>query len=400
MAVAPRAPRLRPVIASMNQGARLALQFALDAVARREPVHVARTAAEREAVYRMRYAVYVDELRYPSPHADAVTRTLRTPADDDPHATIFYTGSPGNVTATLRVRAWAPGELPAAVHQLYSLEGFADIRTRALCEVGMLMARRDARGTARVLAATAGAIEHTVRSHRVEAMLASCIPSTLRAYLRLGLRPYGGRFFSAGGAFDIPLLGVVRDLDHARRCASPWYPTLRRLATAGELPNREVATLLDGMRASGVEVRPEAVRAAVERALRDLSPSFLTDLPEGARTRMLREAVLLDVHEGLELLDESIANRDVYVVLSGRLRRESPSGEHEALPAGAVFGERGFLLDALRAPARIVSEAPSRVLHLRHGALARLCARRPRDASALHAALARALARRAAREVA
>lgn len=383
------------MLAPVTQGARLAQQFLFDAVARREPVHIARGAAEREAVYRMRHSVYVDELRYPSRHADAAARTLRTPEDDDPHATIFYTGTASEVTATLRVRAWAPGELPAAVHRLYSLEGFADIHTRAVCEVGMLMARRDARGSTRVLAATAGAVEHTVRSHRVELMLASCIPSTLRAYLRLGLRPYGGRLFSAGGAFDIPLVGVVGDLAHLRRCASPWYPTLRRLAAAGALSRREVTPLLDAVRGAGVEVRPDAVRAAVEGLLPALPPSLLRDLPDAVRARVLREAVVLDVHEEMELLDESIANRDLYVVLAGRLRREHPSGERASLPPGAVFGERNFLLDALPAPARIVSEVPSRVLHLRHGALSRLCARRPRDAAALHEALARAMARRA-----
>ncbi|MFO0624034.1 MAG: fatty acid desaturase [Polyangiales bacterium] len=107
----------------------------------------------------------------------------------------------------------------------------------------------------------------------------------------------------------------------------------------------------------------------------------------------MREAVILDVHEGLELLDESIANRDLYVLLSGRLRRVDPAGAAETLLPGAVFGERNHLLDRVPAPARILSEAPSRVVHLRHGAIARLCASRPLDAAALHASLARAMAR-------
>lgn len=386
------------MLAPVTHGARLAQQFLLDAVARREPVHVARSAAERDAVYRMRHEVYVGELRYPSRHADAASRTLRTPEDDDPSATIFYTGTPARVTATLRVRAWAPGALPPAVRQLYSLERFDDAHTRAACEVGMLMARRDVRGTTRVLAATVGAVEATVRAHGVELMLASCMPSTLRAYLRLGLRPYGGRLFSAGGSFDIPLLGLVGDLAHLRRCASPWYPTVRRLADEGAVSTRNLAPFHDAMRDAGVEVRPAHVRAAVERALPTLAQGFLRDLPGAVRDRVLREAVILDVQEGLELLDESIANRDLYAVLSGALRREHPSGAVEALPPGAVFGERGFLLDALRAPARVVTAAPSRIVHLRHGALARLCAGRPRDAAALHVALARALARGATSE--
>jgi len=37
---------------------------------------------EREAVYRQRYSVYVEELGYPQRHADPETRTVREPLDD------------------------------------------------------------------------------------------------------------------------------------------------------------------------------------------------------------------------------------------------------------------------------------------------------------------------------
>jgi hypothetical protein len=361
-----------------------------DVVARLDPVRVARTEAERRAIFRMRYAVYVEELRYPMRHVDAAAREVRTPEDDADDATLFYTGSPEAVSASLRVRAWAPGAMPRDIHRQFSLDRFPDIDTRAVCEVGMLMARRDLRGSARVLAATAGAVESTVLRHGTELMVASCIPSTLRAYLGLGLRPFGGRMFSAGGAMDIPLVGITADLEHARRCGSPWYPTLRRLAARGKLPTRDFAALLPPLADGGVEVDPARVAAEVAARVPALGESFLRDLPDATRDVIARSGFVLAIPAGLVVQEEGIANRDLFVVLAGELSLTVGDGRDLTLTAGDVFGALGFLLGRGRPRARVTTLSPGRVLHLRHGALRRLG---PRDAAALHEALGRSLAR-------
>ena len=78
-----------------------------------EAVHRATTPQEREAIYRFRYQVYIVELKYPYKDADHERRWLKQAADDDPHTTLFYTGTPEEVTSTVRVRTWGPGEVPA-----------------------------------------------------------------------------------------------------------------------------------------------------------------------------------------------------------------------------------------------------------------------------------------------
>lgn len=371
------------------------LQTMLDALSRLEPVRVARTEAERRAIFRMRYEVYVEELKYPTRHADHARREVHGPEDDGPDATLYYTGSPTRITASLRVRAWAAGQLPRAVHRLYSLDRFDDIDTRVTSEVSMLMARRDARGSLRVLAATAGALEATVRDHGAEVMVASCIPSTLRAYLRLGLRPFGGRLFSASGSVDIPLIGIAADLEHHRRCASPWYPTLRRLAARGQLPTRDIAPLMAPLQSSAIEVNPARVLEAVSACVARHGPSLLKDLSADTRRRLLDGALIMEVPAGIDVIEEGIANRDLFAVLDGELSLVEGEGRGAALGAGDVFGELGFLLGQGRATARVHSTAPCRLLHLRHGALQRSLARRADDAAAFHAALARSLARQA-----
>ncbi|MBM3466201.1 MAG: hypothetical protein FJX76_29290 [Armatimonadetes bacterium] len=46
------------------------------------PVHRAESPAEREAIYRFRYDVYVAELGKAMPHADHERRTVRDPEDE------------------------------------------------------------------------------------------------------------------------------------------------------------------------------------------------------------------------------------------------------------------------------------------------------------------------------
>src|SRR3569832_800711 len=88
---------------------------------RLQPVRVARTEAERAAIFRMRYRVYVEEQGDASlPGADHARREIRTPEDDLPGVTLFYIGTPERIDGSLRVRAWAPGHLPPEFRERYS----------------------------------------------------------------------------------------------------------------------------------------------------------------------------------------------------------------------------------------------------------------------------------------
>lgn len=367
-------------------------------LSRLEPVHIARTAAERSAIFRMRYAVYVDELKYPAGGADRQQRELHTPEDDLPESTLYYTGRPDAITASLRVCVWTPGRIPLAIHQQFSLSRFPDIATRTICQVSLMMAPRELRGTGRIIALSAGAVEQTLKSHPVDAMIASCVPALLPGYLRLGLRPYGGQLFSATGSMDIPLIAISADLEHARRCGSPWYPTLRRLAARGELPTRDFAPLLAPLTQSTVATEPDRIDAEVAASLSRHGSPFLRALPPPTRHRLVRGGLILSVPADVELFAEGIVNRDLFLVLDGELAVCKDGAPHRRLGPGALFGEDGFLLPGGQRAARVQTRTPCRLLHLRSGAVRRLGASRPKDAAAIYESIAQAMAQSLAQD--
>ena len=371
------------------------LERVLHALARLAPVHVARTADERAAVYRMRYRVYVDEQRdVHLPGTDHGRREIRQPEDDLPGTLLFYTGTPPDITGTVTVHVLDPARLPEGFARDFALERFPTIAGRPLCHVGFLMADRTLRGSANVLALTAGAVARTVLDHHVEVMFSVCAPGLLRNYQRFGLRPYGAPVVSTYRGMQIPVAGICADLDHLRRCASPWYPTLAVLGAEGRLPRREFASLLPAFARGGVEVDPARVRAQVEGAMARHSMPFLERLPEATRRRALDGGVVFDVAPGVVMMVEGFVNRDVFVVLEGMLEVRRGDRVLATRGPGEVLGEIAFFSDTGQRAASVRSTAAGRILFLGNGSLRRLAAKHPADGVAVYQALGRVLAHR------
>src|SRR5262245_7892074 len=103
-----------------------------------ETVRIATTAAEREAIYRFRYSVYIEELKY-NYDADHERKWLKQPEDEKPYTRLLYAGTPEDVKGSVRVRAWRPGAVPREVYDAISLELFPGIERLGVAHVGRLM---------------------------------------------------------------------------------------------------------------------------------------------------------------------------------------------------------------------------------------------------------------------
>src|ERR1700730_11061105 len=94
----------------------------IDALVR---VHVAESEEEREAVFRFRYSVYVEELGRKLGNADHSRRRVEDVDDDKLYTKLLYTtDGDGALTGTIRVRHWAPGQVPRKDWDTFSMELF------------------------------------------------------------------------------------------------------------------------------------------------------------------------------------------------------------------------------------------------------------------------------------
>jgi hypothetical protein len=105
--------------------------------------HLATTPEEKEAIYRFRYRVYVQELGKPMKHADHERKRLYEAIDDD-----------------------GPGEVPAELFRDCSMDKFEGVEQLRVAELGRAMVDRNARGGAIFLALTVAAARHCVLQGR------------------------------------------------------------------------------------------------------------------------------------------------------------------------------------------------------------------------------------------
>ena len=235
---------------------------------RLDTVHKAETDAEREAIYRFRYQIYIEELKY-NYEADHERKWLRQPADDEEGTTLLYTGSPDDITSTVRVRAWKPGQVPPAVFAMTSMERFPGIEKLGVSHIGRMMIRRSLRGKLVLPSLLAGGYEFLVGEQGADLAFLDCVPGIVRHYRQLGARPYGGRLIDLGYSPGIPLVIVLSDYAHLKRSGSIVAPLVKKYFGPGKRPPLDLAPYRHLFESGEVPVEfdPEKVWEALQDRL-------------------------------------------------------------------------------------------------------------------------------------
>ncbi len=363
-----------------------------------EDVHLAETAAEREAIYRFRYDVYVGELNKQVSDVDHAQRWLHDEDDEAPGTALFYTGKPGAVTGTMRVLVWQPGQVPARWATRYGIAQIPHAQTLTLAESGRLMVSRSHRGKLLLPALAAAAMTHAIQCG-VAVGFANCAPGLVAAYSRLGFRPYHAELLHTADGLRVPLAGVPADLEGLRAAHSPMATFVLRALTQFplELPPPDTVRALFGRRAA-VQTDAAEVWHVLQDQLLDAetrSP-FVESISADALKVLASKGFVLEVAEARLVVRENLLDRELFIVLDGRFEVQHDERRIALLEAGDIFGEVAFLLDAGRRSASIFALGPGRLLVLRRRFLDELADDDPQLAIQLYRNLSRILARRVA----
>jgi len=363
-----------------------------------QPTHLATTAAEKEAIYRLRFQVYCEEENNQLMLQKYGDRGLiHTPEDDDDHTELFYVGDPAAPDATGRAAVYRPGEIPDDIVRTYSLENLPALRHLTCLQANYFIARRSARGSRAAVSLLAGAAEHTVRTHGAEVLFGDCVPGLLSAYRRLGMRPYGGRMIQFEGGMLVPVISVLSDVERFASIGSPLYPTLKRLKRDGCFPSSDLEPLKTALQGpAGIETSTERISTYLEQTMVRDHSSFLERLPASARARLTEAGFVLDVQPGTEIIREGFREREMYLLIDGVYEVRHADRLLDTIGPGELCGELAFFHpDGVRT-ATVRAVSPGKVLVLRHRFLERMRRSHPDDAFAIIEALAAVLAERAA----
>lgn len=365
---------------------------------RLEAVHKAETEAEREAIYRFRYQIYIEELKY-NYEADHERKWLKQPEDDQPGTTLLYTGTPDDVTSTVRVRVWPPGEVPPAVFAATSMERFPGIEGLTVSHIGRMMIRRTLRGKLVLPSLLAGGYEFLVGEKGADLAFLDCVPGIVRHYRQLGARPYGGRLIDLGYSPGIPLVIVLSDYEHLKRSGSVVAPLVKKYFGGGRRPPLDLAPyrhLFDGD-AVPVEFDPEKVWEALQDRLLagdEGIPTFVDALSPGTLFHLAESGYLLDVEPDALVTRAGIGQREMFVILEGACEVEGAGRRIALLEKGDLFGEIAFFSESGERTATVRALSKCRLLVLRQKFLEELTASDPEAANQILLNVSRIMAER------
>ncbi|WP_224363431.1 cyclic nucleotide-binding domain-containing protein [Hyalangium versicolor] len=353
-------------------------------------VRFARTEDEREAIYRLRYATYVEEMHLYQGQADHSLHWLKD--EDDGTAHQLYAEVQSEVVGALRVQLGRERAIPESLTERFALERFLPlVPLEQLSVVGRFMVRRDMRGTT-VPYRLIHEVTRFLIDEGLELAFCDCQPHLLNLYMSLGFRPYLGTFDHPEFGVMVPLVMVLRDREHMEWVGSPLR-TLLPMDGRSEVPAR-VAPLLEAARdvLSQELTDPEHYWRQVHELMGPVRPPVFAGLSEQELQAVLASSHVIQCAPGDYLIRRGQVARTVFVVLSGSL--EVRDGERVvATPtAGEVLGEVAFLLSSSRISDVCATGSGARVLCLSEKSLRALIDSSSRAAALLLLNLSRALA--------
>jgi hypothetical protein len=367
------------------------------------PVHLARTQEEREALYRFRYRVYVEELRREIGGVDHERRIVHDAEDDRPYTHHLYAGSLRDIEGVVRLRVWDPGQMPAEMAAKLAMHRFGAAQARLrTSEIGRFMIDPRRRGAWVLPSMARKSYEFLVGDCQADVSFCYCRPGLVDYYRRLGARPYGAELVDEPEGMEVPLVSVLSDHDYYRRVNSPmahWVkkhfgPGRRAPVDArdfGHLFDDGEKTLVSDSRAVWAEL------SDVLDSTQDISGTFLDGLPRDVLHLLVAKGFAMDVPAGQLITREGHVERELYIVLSGAVEVLQDGRAIRRLGPGEVFGEIAFFRQEGKRSASVRALQTSRIVTLRRRWLDDLGRSKPAAAQAILLNLARTLAERAAR---
>lgn len=361
-------------------------------------IKTAETAEERQRIFRFRYEVYVDEMGKKPSVTNHEARTIQDELDDG--AILLYAEADGELVGTVRLNVMRQKPFPETWQRLYHIPAFAADYGDQMSMTSRMMVAKQWRGSA-VSAALVVAVYHAGRNAGSLFDFCNCAPSLIEFYEQIGFRRFAPGFEDADNGYRIPLVMLVRDLDHLKQVRSPLYRAVRHLEPEPETGEwfRETFPAY-ATAAAARSLGPEEFWSQLSEHLAE-SPTACVPLFEGLSdeeaSAFLRSGTVLTLHAGDKIIRQGDVGDEMYVILSGVAEASSRHGDQThsltVMGKGQVFGEVAFAASTVRS-ADVTALTDMQVLVVSKGFLTRAMRKQPEPSAKVLLNLSLILAKR------
>ncbi len=364
-----------------------------------EPVYIAETDAERDAVCSFRYLVYARELGRKLGNADHDRQRLHDEEDDKPYTTLLYTeDGAGRLTGTIRIRRWLPGEVPAKDWDTFSMERFDGLRQLRTAEFGRLMIEPGHRGQLGLVSMACAMYQLCATEQPADVGFINCATGLVRHYRLLGFRTYAGRLVPTVDGIEVPLVFIPSDRAFLEQAGSFLLPLAEVLYGSGSSATVEVARWAGLLDADSAPVRFDTgavwERVSLMRQAAGNHPSMLEALSDETVRKLTEKGFLMELAAGQLLTEKGLSQQEIFVIIDGVFEVHDGARRLRVIGPGDVIGEIGFFGTSGRRSASVTAASDGQVLVLRRHFVDELMKSDPPCAAEVLFGLARVLADR------
>jgi GNAT superfamily N-acetyltransferase len=330
----------------------------------------AKSEADYESVWRLRYDIYSDEMGYKFAGADHDGRRLVEPFKRSTQLMIAEADS--EVVGTLQFNWGGECGFTGEEMHIYRVADFLPVvGPEGIIIFSRYMTRPDHR-TGPLPGAMLDAMYKFALEKGARLLFCDCRPHLINTYLRLGFRTYAKTYNDPIAGILAPLVLVMDDVAHLERMKSRFAPL-----TKGWQPRADIRARILGMLPQATQVKllnnptgsPDW--SGIQDTLADDEDghvSIFQGLEPAEIARLIEMSPVIECMPGDKIISQDVADRTVFVVLEGAVEVHRDGEFVALLPRGSVFGEVAFLLGRERT-ADVKAATAAKVISLRERAL-------------------------------
>lgn len=192
-------------------------------------VITAETEAERQAIYRFRYQVYVEEMQKRPSGADHQAKTLSDPLDET--ATLLYVIQDDQIIATLRRNRLDACELPPSLEQALAISKFARACSRSALSLSSRLMVAPAWRNSLAVGSLVLEAYRIAREQEIQFDFLHAALWLMPFYRALGYRHYAPHFLDPDVGLQVPQVLLLEDAEYLQAVRSPFARLARQSAS-------------------------------------------------------------------------------------------------------------------------------------------------------------------------
>ena len=302
---------------------------------------IASHSQEKEAIYRLRYSVFAENLgRTDLEGLDHDRKFLNDPLDES--SAHYYLGDLNQPLAAITLSPLSAQLTPRALYDFLGVNKLSQaVPIERIKFANWLVVTPEFAGTS-VVTKLIGACYEGTLSGDVDLLLTYCRPGQVGFNERMGFEQYSHSGHLEGFGLRCPLMLLVRDGATLRSCRSPLYRTFKKLMTVGQPDETRLRLepVVDMFQASQILVNDDLWTDDSIIAENQKVPLLFSGISEDHIRQILALTSVISVKSGEFITRQGETSDDMFIIVGGSfLAKNLRTGVSRSLEQGSVFGE-------------------------------------------------------------